>query len=136
MKLEFILNLFSCTYITNCFIFLNSPLIHQLIFYILFYFHLIHLFWVHETRWTSHWQCGRWTNIFHFNFYKIQSQLWNWLVGHLDIAIQMFVQEFFIKENSPFQIVTKDWNDGDKLIRIKVNVWALSIELVVWSWRM
>jgi hypothetical protein len=44
------------------------------------------------------------------------------LVGHLDIAIQMFVQEFFIKENSPFQIVTKDWNDGDKLIRIKVNV--------------
>jgi hypothetical protein len=36
------------------------------------------------------------------------------LVGHLDIAIHMFVQEFFNKENSPFQIAIRNWNDGEK----------------------
>jgi hypothetical protein len=34
----------------------------------------------------------------------------------------MFVQKFFTKENFPFQIAIGDWNDGDKLIRIGVNV--------------
>jgi hypothetical protein len=34
----------------------------------------------------------------------------------------MFIQEFFTKENSPFQISIRDWNDGDKLIKIEVNV--------------
>jgi hypothetical protein len=56
------------------------------------------------------------------NFFKIQFKLWNRLVGHLDIAVHMFIQEFFTKGNSLFQIAIKYWNDGDELIRIGVNV--------------
>jgi hypothetical protein len=42
------------------------------------------------------------------------------LVGHLDIAIRMFAQDFFTKEIFPFQVAIMDWNDEDK-VRIGMN---------------
>jgi hypothetical protein len=50
----------------------------------------------------------------------MKSKLWNQLARHLDIAIQMFAQDFFIKENFLFQVVIMNWNDGNK-VRIGVN---------------
>jgi hypothetical protein len=44
----------------------------------------------------------------------MKSKIWKQLAGHLDIAIRMFAQDFFIKENFPFQ-VAMDWNDKKRL---------------------
>jgi len=53
----------------------------------------------------------------------------NWLVRHFNIAIHMFVQDFFIKEIFPLQLVIAYWNDGEK---IKVGVNAHEH----WAWNM
>jgi hypothetical protein len=50
----------------------------------------------------------------------IKSKLWNQLVGHLNIAIHMFPQDFFTKETFPFHRAIADWNDGDE-IKVGVN---------------
>ncbi len=50
----------------------------------------------------------------------MKSKLQNQLAEHLDIAIHMFVKDFFTKETFPFQVVIMDWNDGNK-VRIRVN---------------
>jgi hypothetical protein len=39
---------------------------------------------------------------------------------HLDIAIRMFVQDFFTKETFLFQVAIMHWNDGNK-VRIGMN---------------
>jgi len=50
----------------------------------------------------------------------MKSKLRNQLVGHLDIVIYMFVQDFFTKKTFPFQVAIMDWNDGDK-VKIGMN---------------
>jgi hypothetical protein len=45
----------------------------------------------------------------------MKSKLQNQLARHLDIAIHMFAQAFFIKENFIFQVAIMDWNDETKL---------------------
>ncbi len=60
--------------------------------------------WVHETCWTCHcssyWKCGRWKNIFHFEFYEIQ------VVESINKAFEyclcVFDHDFYIKETFPF----------------------------------
>ncbi len=65
----------------------------------------------------------------------MKSKLQNWLVGHLDIAIHMFAQDFFSKETFLFQVVVIDWNDEDK-VRIGVNAWLLGfvvLTYILWN---
>jgi hypothetical protein len=50
----------------------------------------------------------------------MKSKLRNQLVGHLDIVIYMFAQDFFTKKTFPFQVAIMDWNDGDK-VKIGMN---------------
>ncbi len=50
----------------------------------------------------------------------MKPKLRNQLVGHLDIVIYMFVQDFFTKETFPFQVAIMNWNDGNK-VRIGMN---------------
>jgi hypothetical protein len=38
----------------------------------------------------------------------MKSKLWNWLIGHLDIVICMFIQDFFTKDTFSFQDVIVD----------------------------
>jgi hypothetical protein len=38
----------------------------------------------------------------------MKSKLWNQLVGHLDIVIHMFIQDFFIKDTFSFQVAIVD----------------------------
>jgi hypothetical protein len=47
----------------------------------------------------------------------MKSKLQNQLAKHLDIAIHMFAQIFFIKEIFLFQVVIIDWNNGNKIKR-------------------
>jgi hypothetical protein len=42
------------------------------------------------------------------------------LARHLDIAMFMFVENFFTKQTFPFQVAIMDWNDGNK-VRIGMN---------------
>jgi ABC-type antimicrobial peptide transport system permease subunit len=53
------------------------------------------------------------------NFMK--STLWNQLVGHLKIAIRMFIQDFYTKETFPFHQAIAHWNDADK-VKVTMNV--------------
>ncbi len=55
----------------------------------------------------------------------MESKLRNQLAMHLDIAIRMFVQDFFTKETFLFQVAIMHWNDGNK-VRIGMNAWLLS----------
>jgi len=55
-----------------------------------------------------------------FTLFFIMSKLQNYLVGHLNIAIHMFSQDFFTKETFPFHHVIIDWNDGDEM-KVGVN---------------
>jgi hypothetical protein len=50
-----------------------------------------------------------------------KSMLWNQLVGHLNIAIHMFIQDFYIKETFPFHQATTHSNDADK-VNVTMNV--------------
>ncbi len=50
-----------------------------------------------------------------------KSMLWNRLVGHLNIAIRMFIQDFYTKETFPFHQVTAHSNDVDK-VNVTMNV--------------
>ncbi len=50
----------------------------------------------------------------------IKSKLQYCLVGHLNIAIHMFPQDFFIKETFPFHPTITDWKDGDEM-KVGVN---------------
>ncbi len=45
----------------------------------------------------------------------MKSKLHNRLVGHLDIAICMFVEKKFTEKTYPFQVVIMDLSDGDKV---------------------
>jgi hypothetical protein len=51
----------------------------------------------------------------------MKSMLWNRLVGHLNIAICMFIQDFYTKETFPFHQAITHWNDANKA-EVIVNV--------------
>jgi ABC-type antimicrobial peptide transport system permease subunit len=53
------------------------------------------------------------------NFMK--STLWNRSVGHLNIAICMFIQDFYTKETFPFHKAIAHLNDVDK-VNVTMNV--------------
>jgi hypothetical protein len=38
----------------------------------------------------------------------MKSKLWNQLVGHLDIVIRMFIQDFFTKDTFSLQVAIVD----------------------------
>jgi hypothetical protein len=50
-----------------------------------------------------------------FTLSFIKSKLRNCLVGHLNIAIHMFPQDFFTKETFPFHHAITYWNDGNEM---------------------
>jgi hypothetical protein len=49
------------------------------------------------------------------------SMLWNQSVGHLNIAIHMFIQDFYIRETFPFHQTIEHLNDADK-VKVTMNV--------------
>jgi hypothetical protein len=51
----------------------------------------------------------------------MKSMLWNRLVGHLYIAIRMFIQDFYTKETFPFHQALAHSNDADK-VNVTMNV--------------
>jgi hypothetical protein len=51
----------------------------------------------------------------------MKSTLWNQLVGHLNIAIHMFIQDFYTNETFPFHQTIAHGNDVDKA-NVTMNV--------------
>lgn len=55
-----------------------------------------------------------------FNLSFVKSKLWNWLTTHLDLMVNMYVQDFYTMEGFPFYMVLHDWNEQLQWYELKV----------------